>query len=84
MVWIFPSCCDDPIYLTLDDPSKNAWREFDSAESGIDGGVGAAEFEALVVGESVFFDDVSFLVYCVLTLNVQRGKEDARDSSDLE
>ena len=67
----------------FDDPSKDAWREFRFVESGIDGGVGASEDKALVVGESVFFNYISFLIYCVLTYYVQGGEEDARDSSDF-
>ena len=82
-IWVFLLCCDDPIDETFDDPSKDASSEFGFVESGIDRGVGAAEDVALVVGESVFFDYVSFLIYCVLTYFVQGGEEDARDSSDL-
>ena len=80
---VFPTFCDDPINEAFDDPSKDARREFGFVESGIDGGVGAAEDVALVVGESVCFDYVSFFIYCVLTYYVQGGEEDARDSSDL-
>ena len=82
-IWVFPSCCNDPINKTVDDPSKDARREFAFVELGVDGGDEAAEDGALVVGESVFFDYISFLIYCVLTYYVQGGEEDARDFSDL-
>ena len=83
MIWVFLLCCNDPINKAFDDPSKDARREFGFVELGIDGGVRAAEDIALVVGESVFFNYISILIYCVLTYYVQGVKEDARDSSDL-
>jgi hypothetical protein len=40
-------------------------------------------FPALVMSESVFWDDFLAFVDCLLELDVERGKEDAWDLFDL-
>lgn len=55
--------------MALESLAKNTGQERFFFGSAVDGSAGA-KFEALVVGESVFCNDVAMLVDCILWCNV--------------
>ena len=72
---IFP-CRDCPIDDLLEGQTKVTWHQFGGVHVIVDGHPGLL-FPALVMGESIFWDDLNAFVDRLLELDVQWSKEDA-------
>ena len=80
--WIFFPCCNCPIDDLLEGRTKVTRHQFGGVHAAVDGRP-RLPFPALVVGESILWDDFATFVDHLLELDVQWSKEYAGDLLDL-
>ncbi len=75
-------CCDCPIDDLFEGQTKVTRHQFGDVHTAVDGR-SRLPFPALVMGESILWNDFAAFIDCLLELDVQWSKEYAGDLLDL-
>ncbi len=71
-IWVTASCRDCPVDNSTNAKSKRTCLKEFFSDSAVDG-CSRAPFPTLIMGESIFWDDLTDFVDCVLRHDIHRG-----------